>query len=89
MEWRACRGVWPRVSRRGLVSLTGWSGGSSVMIMFSTLAVLPACRRTPLASYMTTMLKMRAIANSALLVPRITPTAVVNPKTCSQRDTHV
>lgn len=35
------------------MSDTGWSGGSSVMIMLSTLACLPACRRTPEASYIT------------------------------------
>jgi hypothetical protein len=34
----AWSGVWPRVSRSGRVSDTGWSGGSSVMIMLSTLA---------------------------------------------------
>ena len=55
----------------------------TVMIMLRTLAVLPACRRTPLASYMTTMLKMSAIANSALFVPRMTPRAVVRPSTCA------
>ena len=49
------RGVWPRESRSGRVSETGWSGGSSVMIMFSTLACRPACSRTPDASYMTCM----------------------------------
>jgi len=48
-----CRGVWPNESLRGRVSDTGWSGGSSVMIMFSTLACRPACNRTPLASYIT------------------------------------
>ena len=57
----------------------------TVMIMLRTLAVLPACSRTPLASYMTTMLKMRAIANSPLLVPRMTPSAVVNPSTCTRQ----
>lgn len=57
----------------------------TVMIMLRTLAVLPACRRTPLASYMTTMLNMSAIANSALLVPRMTPSAVVSPSTCTMR----
>ena len=57
----------------------------TVMIMLRTLAVLPACSRTPLASYMTTMLKMSEIANSALLVPRITPSAVVRPSTCAAR----
>ncbi len=57
----------------------------TVMIMLRTLAVLPACSRTPLASYMTTMLKMSEIANSALLVPRITPSAVVRPNTCMAR----
>ena len=50
---QTCRGVCPSVSRSGRVSDTGWSGGSSVMIMFSTLACRPACSRTPDASYMT------------------------------------
>ena len=49
-----CRGVCPRVSRSGRVSDTGWSGGSSVMIILSTEACFPACSRTPLASYITT-----------------------------------
>ena len=50
---QTCKGVWPRVSRSGRVSDTGWSGGSSVMIMLSTLACRPACSRTPDASYIT------------------------------------
>jgi len=50
---RACKGVCPSVSRSGRVSDTGWSGGSSVMIIFNTLACRPACSRTPDASYMT------------------------------------
>ena len=47
------RGVCPRESLRGRVSETGWSGGSSVMIMLSTLACRPACNLTPDASYIT------------------------------------
>lgn len=52
-----------------------------MMIIFRTLAVLPACSRTPLASYMTTILKMSDTANSGLLVPWMTPSAVVSPRT--------
>lgn len=49
-----CSGVCPSVSLSTPAELdTGWSGGSSVMIMLSTLACLPACSRTPLASYIT------------------------------------
>ena len=59
-----------------------------MIIMFRTLAVLPACSRTPLASYMTTMLKMSEIANSALFVPRMTPRAVVRPSTCTAGELH-
>ena len=58
------------------------------MIILRTLAVLPAWSRTPLASYMTTILKMRAIANSALFVPRMTPSAVVRPSTCKAGQLH-
>ena len=50
---KTCRGVCPSESLRGLVSETGWSGGSSVIIIFKTLACRPACSRTPLASYIT------------------------------------
>ena len=51
------------------------------MIMFKTLAVLPACSLTPLASYITTILKMSEIAKPGLLVPSMTPSAVVSPRT--------
>jgi hypothetical protein len=48
-----CTFVWPSISRKGLVSRTGCSGGSSVMIWFRTSACRPACKRTPAASYIT------------------------------------
>lgn len=49
-----CRGVCPILSFNcPVVELTGWSGGSSVMIILRTDACFPAWRRTPVASYIT------------------------------------
>lgn len=62
-------------------SCTGWSGGSYVMIKFSRLACFPAYSLTPDASYITTSANTKHMANRSLLVPSLTPTAVVRPTT--------
>ena len=49
-----CSGVCPKTSFNcPVLELTGWSGGNSVIIIFNTEACFPACKRTPVASYIT------------------------------------
>lgn len=54
---------------------------SPAIIMFSTEACLPACSRTPVASYATTKLSTSASANRFDCVPSSMPSAVVKPTT--------
>jgi hypothetical protein len=75
---RTCSGVCPSTSL-SLTSLTGWPSSSSSITWFSTSACLPACRRTPAASYMTMELNATAQAKAVLPKPDWYAIAVVMP----------
>src|ERR1700682_5461418 len=73
-------GVWPSSSRKRSSLMPSWWKRSSMMRL-STRACMPAARRTPVASYITTTLKIAERANSGLLIPRLEPITVVNATT--------
>src|SRR5437667_2663509 len=73
-------GVWPS-SSRSLASWTPRMCTKSSTRRFRTSACRPAARRSPAASYMTTKVKIRAIANAAEPTPEYLPIAVVRPIT--------
>ena len=51
------------------------------MMRLRMLACLPACWRTPVASYMTTAASTKARANESDVVPFFTPSPVTRPIT--------
>src|SRR5438093_1589261 len=77
---KTSKGVCPRSSRsRASCTPRMWKRSSTRRL--STSAWRPAARRRPAASYMTTNVKIRAIAKAAELSPEYLPTAVVRPIT--------
>src|ERR1700694_4188944 len=77
---RTSNGVWPSSSRsRASWTPRMWTRSSTRR--FSTSASRPAARRSPAASYITTNVKIRAIAKAAEARPEYLPTAAVRPMT--------
>src|SRR5438445_3428823 len=73
-------GVWPS-SSRSLASWTPRMWTRSSTRRFRTSACRPAARRRPAASYITTKVKIRAIAKGAEVSPAYLPMAAVRPIT--------
>ena len=72
-----CRGVCPSTSFSFLPLTVGWSSSTLFTTAFNTCACSPACRRTPIASYMTITVKHVHAANKLDDRPWWIATAVV------------